>query len=419
MRLLFLTQYYPPETGAASNRISDLANRLASFGHEVTVLAPMPNYLQGRILPGYRGRLLMEEHRQAVRVVRTWLYARESQGITGRLLNYFSFMLTSLIGAWLKLDRQDVVFVASPPLFLGISGLLLKWCWRAKMVLNISDLWPSSAVDMGVVTNSKVIRLATALEQVLYRHSDLITGQTQGIVTHIQQRVHTPVILCTNGVDPSSALSGGNRGEARRRFGLSADDFVVGYAGLHGLAQALDFILAAAAEMREHRDVKFVFFGDGPERKRLMKMADHYRLDNVRFFNTQPKARMPEIMNVIDVSLVPLRRLELFKGALPSKMFEAMGSGVPVIVSIEGEAKDLVERAHGGLCIPPEDPRALIESVLFLRDHPELREKMGNRGRQFISAHYDRRIIAERVENALLELWPSPSSATDPVATEG
>jgi len=411
MRLLFLTHYYPPETGAAANRISDLAERLASSGHEVTVLAPLPNYPQGEIFSGYRGRYLIEEQRRAVRVVRTWLYATNSEGIVRRLLYYFSFVFTSMVGAVLKIGHQDVVFVASPPLFLGISGLLLKTWWRAKMVFNVSDLWPKSAVDLGVVRNQQLIRAATALELAVYRHADLITAQTQGIVSDIQQRTSTPVLLWTNGVDPSSMLSSGNREQTRQRFGLTNKDFVVGYTGLHGLAQGLGSVLAAAEGIRENQDVKFVFFGDGPERKQLMKTAAQHRLENVRFFPTQPKSQMPEIMNAIDVSLVPLRRLDLFKGALPSKMFEAMGAGVPVVVSIEGEAKDLVERAQGGLCVPPEDPRALANALLFLRQNPELRQRMGSSGKQFISAHYDRRKIARNVELALSGLMTSPSAS--------
>ncbi len=410
MKLLFLTQYYPPETGAASNRVSDLAERLASFGHDVTVVAPMPSYPEGRIFDNYRGKFLMEEHRQNVRVVRTWNYATNSERIFRRLLNYFTFVCASVLGAWLKIRRQDVVFVASPPLFLGIAGMVLKRLWRTKMVFNVSDLWPRSAIELGVVRNSRLLRIASVLESSIYKHSDLITGQTRGIVEDICQRTATPVLLWTNGVDPSAMLPRGNREKARQQFGLDANDFVVGYAGLHGLAQGLVSVLAAAEDVREEKGIKFVFFGDGPEKKQLMKIAERRGLDNVKFFPNQPKTKMPEIMSVIDVSLVALRRLELFKGALPSKMFEAMGAGVPVIVSVEGEAKDLVERARGGLSVPPEDPQALVDAILMLRDRPDLCERMGSSGKQFMSAHYDRRAIAQNMELALSAL-ASPDNA--------
>jgi glycosyltransferase involved in cell wall biosynthesis len=409
MKLLFVTQYYPPETGAASNRVSDLAERLASFGHEVTVVAPMPSYPEGTIFDGYRGRFLMEERRQNVRVVRTWNYATKSERIVQRLLSYFSFVFTSVLGARLKIDRQDVVFVASPPLFLGIAGMVLKRFWRTKMVFNVSDLWPKSAIELGVVKNSRLLRIASTLESMIYKHSDLITGQTQGIVADIHHRTRTPVLLWTNGIDPSAMLPLGNREKTRQQFGLDTSHFVVGYAGLHGLAQGLVSVLAAAEDLRGERGIKFVLFGDGPKKKQLMKIAARRHLDNVKFFPNQPKARMPEIMSVIDVSLVPLRRLELFKGALPSKMFEAMGAGVPVIVSVEGEAKDLVERARGGISVAPEDPRALADAILLLRDSPDLCQRMGTSGKQFISTHYDRRLIAQSMELALSALTSSDS----------
>ena len=401
MRLLFLSHYYPPETGAAANRISDLAERLASFGHQVTVLAPMPNYPEGRILKEYRGRIVMQERRHNVNVIRTWVLATRRGSIVWRLANYFSFVLTSVIGAYLKLKEQDIVVVASPPLFLGISGLLLKWHWKAKMVFNVSDLWPKSAVELGVIKNGRLLRLAEGLESILYKHSDLITGQTQGIISDIRQRTETPVILWTNGVDPSFILPVESRELARRQLGIGSEDFVVGYAGLHGLAQGLGTVLTAAEGISDHKDIKFAFFGDGPERKQLIQIAEQRNLKNVMFFPNQPKAKIPEIISSIDVSLVPLRRLELFKGALPSKMFEAMGSGVPVIVSIDGEAKELVDRARGGISIPPEDPEALVEAVLFLKNHPDQRKRMGASGKRFISAHYDRRVIAQNVETAL------------------
>lgn len=407
MKLLVLTHYYPPDTGAASNRISDLTERLAAFGHEVTVLAPMPSYPEGRILDGYRRKLLIEERSQNVKIVRIWNYATKSEKISRRLLNYFTFVCSSVLGAWFKVKRQDIVFVASPPLFLGIAGWVLKSCWKAKMVFNVSDLWPRSAVELGVIKNSHAIQIASALESAMYKQSDLITGQTQGIVADIRQRTTTPVLLWTNGIDPAIMLPTKAREISRESLGFKTEDFVVGYAGLHGLAQGLGSVLAAAEHVKKEKGIKFVFFGDGPERKSLINTAKHKFLENVQFFPNQPRARMPEIMGMLDAALVPLRRLDLFKGALPSKMFEAMGAGVPVIVSVEGEAKELVERSGGGIAIAPEDPQALSDAILFLRDNPSLRQRMGYSGRQFVSAHYDRRSIAQTVEKALAGLVDS------------
>src|SRR5579862_7428173 len=182
MRLLFLTQYYPPETGAAQNRISDLAERMAALGHIVTVLTAFPNYPQGRIFEEYRGRFIAREKRGSIQIVRTWIYATRTKSFLPRLCNYFSFVFTSIIAALTTVGGQDIVIVESPPLFLGISGLIISWLWRAHLVFNVSDLWPKSAVDLGILRNKSIIRLSTMLESYIYRRSALITGQTEGIV---------------------------------------------------------------------------------------------------------------------------------------------------------------------------------------------------------------------------------------------
>ncbi len=411
MRILFLTQYYPPETGAAQNRIYDLCERLAMSGHGVTVLTALPNYPQGKIFEKFKGTFIATEEMGAIKVVRTWIYATRNKGFISRLANYFSFVLTSLLGALLKVDSQDIIVVESPPLFLGISGLLISWLWRAKLVFNVSDLWPKSAVDLGVLNNRFLIRFSTMLEEQIYRRSDLVTGQTEGIVSDVRQRTSKPVLLYTNGIDPSLLHPAQDRDGARSELGFLNDNFLVGYVGLHGLAQGLDTLLLAAGKLLDRKEICFVFVGDGPEKNRLQALASEQGLSNVFFFPPKPRSSVPRILSALDAAIVPLRRLDLFRGALPNKLFESMGGGVPVIVSIEGEAKNLVERAEGGLCIPPEDAAALAEAVLYLQRHPEIRRKMGDNGRRFVTQHYDRRAIALQVETALIQLLREPSNS--------
>jgi len=418
MRILFITQYYPPETGAAANRISNLAEHFAISGHAVTVLTAMPNYPQGEVFPGYRGRWLKEEQVGPTRVVRTWIYATKKNGFWNRLASYFSFMITSFMGAVFKVKTQDLLIVESPPLFLGIPGVLLSWLWRSRLVFNVSDLWPQTAVDLGVLRNRFLIRLSTTLEEVIYRQADLITGQTQGIVANIRRRVNTSVLQYTNGVKSGGLTAECNRDQVRNEAGFSENAFLVGYTGLHGLGQALDTVLSAADQMRDCENVFFVFWGDGPEKPHLERLAEEKKLGNVRFFSPQPKERMPEILSALDVAVVPLRRLNLFKAALPNKLFESMGAGVPVVVSIEGEAKNLVEKAGGGICVPPEDAAALASAILFLYKHPELRQSMGRSAKQFMAANYDRRFIAQRVEQALLQLFPKVQGVAAHTAVE-
>lgn len=406
MRVLFLTQYFPPESGAPQGRLFDLAWRLKGFGHQVTVLTALPNYPRGEVFNGYRGRLLVNEQIDGLNVIRTWVFVSKQNGFVGRLATYFSFMASSaLLGIW-KIGPQEVTVVESPPLFLGLSGLFISFIKRSKLIFNVSDLWPASAVALGVVRNSALVRLATWLEEFIYLHSDAITGQTQGIVQDIHTRFpQKPVVLITNGVDveafsiPSASGSGAR---VIRDLGLDGR-FVVGYAGLHGLAQGLETVIEAARILLPYPEIVFTFFGDGPEKSRLVRRAEELHLTNTRFYPTQPRQRMPDILAGFDVSLIPLKRLKLFTGALPSKMFEAMAAGVPLILSVDGEARSLLEAARAGLYVEPENSQSLADGILHLYRDPECRKQMGRNGREYVVDHYDRRYIAKGFEQLVLE----------------
>jgi glycosyltransferase involved in cell wall biosynthesis len=405
MRILILTQYYTPEMGAPQNRLSDLARRLTIAGHTITVLTALPNYPRGEIFEGYEGHVLMEEQVEGLRVIRTWIYATKHKGFVQRLLNYFSFVCTSFaLGIW-KVGQQDVVVVESPPLFLGISALLLSRLKRAKLVFNVSDLWPESAVAMGILRNRTLIRLSTWLEEFLYRQSHLITGQTQGIIDNIRVRVRgNKVFLITNGVNVETFLSASTSSQAdevRKEFGLE-EKFVIGYAGLHGLAQGLETIIHAASLLTQHQDLLFAFFGEGPEKEKLVRLSADAHLTNIRFYPTQPASRMSELISTFDIAIIPLKRLDLFKGALPSKIFEAMAGAVPIIASIDGEARALVEKARAGICIEPENPQAMADAIVQLYNDPSYRKTLGENGRRYVIEHYNRRSIAEEFERLIL-----------------
>ncbi len=398
MRILLLTQYFPPETGAAQLRLEDLARRLLSFGHEVTVLTSVPNYPRGKIFEGYCGRIFVEERRDGLRILRTWAYASRSRGFLRRLLNYFSFAFLAILAGIFLEGKQDLLVVESPPLFLGISGLILSYWRRAPMILNVSDLWPESAVAMGILRNRIIIRAACGLENFIYRHSYAITGQTEGIVRDIQARISdVPVELITNGVDPNRfILSPGKREEMREdlKFG---DSCVVGYTGLHGLAQGLDTVLEAAQMLQESNpEILFAFFGDGPDKSRLQYFSQDLRLRNVRFYPPYPSEAMPAIFSALDVAIVPLKNLPLFRGALPSKLFECMAAKLPIVLSIDGEARQLLQRAKGGLYVEPGNFTALAGALAQLSGDARLRADFGESGSRYVFANHDREEIARR-----------------------
>ena len=415
MRIIFLTQYYPPETGAAQNRLADLARRLSNAGHHITVLTAMPSYPKGEIYPEYQGRMGLEENDAGIQIVRTWIYATKRKNFVPRILNYLSFAVLSTVVGWRTIDKADVVFVESPPLFVGVVGYLLSKLKSAKFVLNISDLWPESAVALGVLRNQRLIRWVTKMEEWLYRGANLVTGQTQGIVSSIQRRSpNTPVHLLTNGVSPeflaAAAEASTNRERVRSEFGV-AGKFVVGFAGLHGLVYGLDAVLRAASLLAEHNEIHFLLIGDGPEKQRLQEEARRLGLVNVSFYATLPVERMPEIFTAMDVVLIALRGHDLFKGTLPSKLFEAMGAAVPVVAALKGEAQRIIEAANCGVCVEPDDVFAIAQAILTLFRDPALQRKLGDSGRTYVLDHYNRKDIAERFETLLVESLSMPSSS--------
>ncbi len=406
MRILILTQYYPPEVGAAQNRLSCLATSLRDAGHTVTVLTALPSYPKGTIYEGYRKRLVVSEIEAGITIIRTWLYTRQNLQFVGRLIHYISFSLLALCVSVFKIGRQDVVIMECPPLFAGIAGWLISKMKKAKFVLNISDLWTDSAVDLGMLKNRSFISIALAVEKFLYQHAHLITGQTQGIVDTIRSRVpRTPVALITNGVDQQFFM----RAEAlhaktQQHGGRPSEKFIVGFAGLHGLMQDLETVVEAARLLRDQEDIAFVLYGDGPKKEKLIQMTTEAQMQNITFFPPQPAERMPEIFTSFDAMLVPLKDLPILRGAIPCKMLEAMAAAVPILLLAEGEAKNLIQKAECGILLEPENPKLLAEAILELYHNDSFRKRLGQNGRQYALEHFSRHRINKNFEELLCKV---------------
>lgn len=377
------------------------------MGYDVAVLTAMPNYPKGEVFEGYRGKLRYVETIRGVRVVRTWIFSHRGASILGRSTNYFSFCITSLLLGACGLGNVDVLFTESPPLFLGITGWLLSKWKGALFIFNVSDLWPESVVKLGVVSNPRIIRLATCLEEFLYRKADMVTGQTEGIVEDISGRLTgRRAKLLTNGVD-LQAFSSEFRDHSLRYAWGGDDRFVVGYAGNIGIAQGLEIIVKAASLLRDRENIRVVIVGDGADRPRLEAFCDSLDLRNVIMMPLQPRERMPAILASFDAAVVPLKRLDLFRGALPSKLFEAMASCVPILLCVEGEAARLVRAAGAGWCLPPEDEKALAAGILRLLSDQGSAKRMGEAGREYVRKYYDREQIAKQFTAYVADLVAS------------
>ncbi len=396
MKLTILTQYYPPELGAAQGRLSGLAAAFQRRGHSVTVLTAMPNYPTGKIHAGYGG-LLRREIQEGVRVIRTFIYPTQKADFRHRLSSYFSFVIAAAVVGALFLDRPDYLIVESPPLFLGLTGAWLSWVKRCPMIFNVSDLWPESAVRLGVLRPGGLAhRLSSWLERFCYGRAEIASGQTPGIVDDIAARFPwCRTYHLSNGVNGDLFHPDRATPAARATLDPAPDACIALYAGLHGLAQRLDRVLDAAAAL-EHTSLRFVLMGDGPTREELMRDARTRGVTNVRFLEARPVTEVPPLLASADIVLVPLATH--LPGATPSKLYEAMASGRPVVLvaEAEGDPARIVREQEAGLVVKPGDTAALTRALCTLAGDPALRHRLGTNGRRAAERHFERREIANR-----------------------
>ncbi len=406
MRILYFTQYFPPEVGATQTRAFEMSRYLARQGHRVTVVTEVPNHPSGIIPPHYRGRLFERRREQGVDVLRLWVWTSPHKSFGSRMRFYLSYMaMAGLAGSLIK-GRYDLVYATSPPLFVGAAGLAAHFARRIPLVFEVRDLWPESAVALGELHNKWAIVAAEKLESLLYRRARRVVAVTQGIERRLVERGVPPhkTALVPNGANTDLfRYTEAGRAKVRAELGLEGK-FVVLYAGIHGIAQGLETVLQAADLLRGDPDLQFVFVGEGPRKGALLSMKSKLGLSNVRFVPEVPAEAMPAYLSAADCAVVPLRDEPLFRGALPSKMFEAWACRRPVLLAVAGEAADLLRDARGGLSMRPEDPEALAAAIRYLRTHPEEAAAMGHRGRDYVVRRYSRREQARKLEQLLEEV---------------
>lgn len=407
MKLLILSQYFPPEVGAPQNRLFELALRLQKLGLDVTVLTAMPNYPQMEIYDAYKGKLYAYEEMQGLKVHRASIFVSQNKSIINRLRNYFSFVISSARVGAEKLGNFDFLLCESPPLFLGYSAMYLAKRKKARLIFNVSDLWPESAEKLGVVTNSFLLKRAYELEKKLYQKSVLVTGQTQGICANINQRFSkVNTYWLPNGVDLTyydpTKIEAGNW---RKSHNFSHNDMLFLYAGILGIAQGLEVILNAAKEFEGEKHVKFILMGSGPEKEKLLSLKKTLWLDNVFFLDTVTKAQMPTVLKNVNGAIIPLRKLDLFLGAIPSKIFENLAMEIPIVLGVDGEARKLfIDKGKCGVYFEPENPNALARAVNELIRDKVLADTLGKNGRSFVNQHFNREVIAEQFYQRLKQI---------------
>jgi glycosyltransferase involved in cell wall biosynthesis len=361
------------------------------------VLTGFPHHPHGTKRPEDRGVLTRRETDGQVQLVRTYVYAARNAGFLKRTCSYISFMLSAiLIGAW-RVGRADVVIATSPQLFTGVAGRAISWFKRAPFIFEVRDLWPESIVTVGAMNESFVIRLLKRLSLSLYRSSDRIVTVGEGYKRRIVQ--YYPVSpekidVVTNGVDLDLFRFRESDRERVRRERCWDGKKIALYLGTHGMAHGLDFVLQAADRLRGRDDLRFVFVGDGAEKPALQKMASDRGLPNVEFLPPVGKDEVVGLYAASDVCLAPLRKVDLFTDVLPSKLFEIMGMRRPMVLSVDGDAREVVERAKAGIFAEPENVDALCTALEEVLANPARTEQMGRSGRRFVERFFSRKALA-------------------------
>lgn len=403
MKVLLITFFYPPEIGAPALRVQAMTQAFVRRGWEVEVLTGLPQYPFGRRLQSRGHRIVSRETLFDACVYRVPTYPTQRLGLR-RFASYMSHAIgTAVAGTLLRRD-WDVVLVESPPLFVGLPGLWLSAASGARLALDVTDVWPDSARELGLVTNGAMLRLAKGLERHLYRRAWRISCATRGIARYIGQQPGidaSRVDVLFNGVDPEMfhpARAESSPPPVVAEFGRRK---VFTYAGLIGTAQALTVIVGAAKRLNRERGIGFLIMGDGPAREDLLREIESEHLDNLRLVAAQSGADAARVLAHSYASIVPLRRLPLMSMAVPSKVITSLATGTPVLLCGAGEAAELLLQHRCGIAVEPESPEALADAVRSLAVEPERRNELAENGLALVREAYD----WKRITDDWLDRW--------------
>jgi len=407
MRITVVHQYFlrPGESGGS--RFNELTRFWRLAGHEVTVVAGQVHYATGERAPEYRGRWIVEDRLDGVRILRCYTPGTYHRGTIGRMWAFFGYLLGSCWAVLFRIRKADVVVATSPPLVTAIPGILAKRFRGWPLVFEVRDLWPESAVATGVLREgSAFTRGMYRLEAAAYRNADRINVLTPAFRENIVARGLAPedrIAFVPNGADLDLFAPGPRDNEVRRRNGWG-NSFVALYAGAHGKANCLRQLIDAADLLREE-DVLLVSVGDGPERIELKEEAKRRGLSNLCFLGAVPKEEMPAYIQAADVGMAVLKKVETFKTVYPNKVFDYMACERPVLVAIDGVARRLVkEEAHAGLFAEPENAKEIAERILQLKADPGLCREFGLSGRKYVVDNFSREVLAARYEKIMADL---------------
>ncbi|MCP4131324.1 MAG: glycosyltransferase family 4 protein [bacterium] len=397
MKILFITDNFPPEVNAPATRTYEHCKEWIKQGAEITVITCAPNFPRGKVFPGYRNRLRQVEYMEGIRVVRVWSYMAPNKGFFKRILDYTSFAFSAF---WAGLRvKTDIIIATSPQFFTTNTGYLLSRVKRVPWIFELRDLWPESIRAVGAMKTSRVLDFFEKMELFLYRKSTMVIAVTEAFKRNLEKRgiPAEKVRVVTNGSNLGIFTPGEKNRELLQKLGLE-NKFIVGYIGTHGMAHALDFIIDAidSIELSGDPEIHFLFIGDGAQKEEVAAEAERRGLRNVTFLDPVSKEEVAGYVSILDCSLVNLKRSDTFKTVIPSKIFEASAMEKPVLLGVEGEAARIVQHYTAGLCYEPENREDFIRTVKQVKADKKLYRKL-QKGCGKLARDYDREQLAAKM----------------------
>lgn len=397
MKIIYITQHFPPEIGAAQGRAFDMSNNLAKLGFDVQVITAFPNHETNF-------QLFKKENKEKVKVLRSFRIKDTKKSSIRRLLNYFSFTFSSFLGG-LFIRKADIVYATSPQLFQGISGLLLSRFHRAKFVFEVRDLWVDFAEILGQFKNKKLLGLAKKLELFLYQKADLIVVVTKGYKQKLISLgiPENKIVVIPNGVNPDTIPSQEDTFDVKEHYQIE-NKFLVLYAGNIGAAQGLKTIINAAIQLKENPHFTFMFVGEGVEKAHLQSLTKKHGLTNVIFVDSLPKKQLVSYYKAADIGIVSLKNHPLFSITIPSKIFDYLSMSTPILIGVNGEAREIVEELNGGFYFTPEDTESFIQSLLKAQENPKILKEMRQNMKERLLLRFNRESLAKELSEELHNL---------------
>ena len=399
MKILFLTDNFPPEVNAPASRTFDHCREWAKNGDEVTVITCAPNFPQGKVYPGYKNKFWQEERIEGIRVIRVWSYIVANKGFLKRTLDFISYSVSSFFACLFV--KSDLIVATSPQFFTALSGRALSFWKRTPWVMEVRDLWPESIKTVGAMKDNAFIRHFEWQEKRCYKSAKKIVVVTDSFRKKLIERgiPSEKIAVVKNGVDRSLFIPQQKDTELISKLKIDGKT-VIGYIGTHGMAHKLDFIIQTASKLKDtNPEYHFLFIGNGAEKEKLLKLKVDLMCDNVTMLDSVPKAEVKNYISILDVCLINLRKSDLFTTVIPSKIFENAAMEVPILMGVEGEAKEIVEHYTAGICFEPENEEDFIDKLKIVTN-PE-NQKAFKEGCKELAIDFDRKKLAEKMLNVL------------------